>query len=149
MYLLFSLFLNFIVNPTKVYIHIEKPSKLLIHTGISFENDNSKIRYDFRAFHNNNNYITTDEIRKNSTLLFPNIANIIKYKGLDDNIDFIDSTTIYFGISNYSLDEIILLEETLNKNYILGINDCRHYVNNFCKLLLNKEIPIWNLEALL
>lgn len=149
MYLLFSLFLNFIVNPTKVYINIEKPSKLLIHTGISFENNNNKIRYDFRAFHNNNNYITTYEIRKNSTLLFPNIANIIKYKRLDDNINNINSTTIYFGISNYSLDEIILLEETLNKNYILGINDCRHYVNNFCKLLLNKEIPIWNLEALL
>jgi len=149
MYLLLSLFLSFIVNPTKIYIHIEQPSKLLIHTGISFKNEVDTVRFDFRAFNNNNNYITTNEMRKNSTLLFPNIANIIKYKKLDNNIDFINSNTIYLGISNYSLDEIIILEETLNKNYILGINDCRHYVNNFCKLLLDKEIPIWNLQSLL
>ena len=49
----------------------------------------------------------------------------------------------------YSIKEIIEYEKTINKNYILGIYDCRHYVNNLCLWSLNKSIPIWNLDKLI
>ncbi len=51
--------------------------------------------------------------------------------------------------TNFTLDEIIKLEEKIDRNYILGIYDCRHYVNDLCKLCLLEEIPIWSLEKLL
>ena len=56
MLLLYKLFFVFII-PTKVYINIEKPNPIITHAGITFENYNEKIRYDFRAFNNNTDYI--------------------------------------------------------------------------------------------
>jgi len=82
--------------------------------------------------------------------MFPKLnKKFLQAKGICDDIDFIYSKELYLGTSNYSIDEIIELEKDLNKKYILGLNDCRHYVNNLCILTLNKEIPIWNLEKLL
>tara|TARA_Y100000389_G_scaffold59558_1_gene55660 strand:- start:4285 stop:4734 length:450 start_codon:yes stop_codon:yes gene_type:complete len=148
--ILLYLFISFIVNPTKIYINLEKPNNLIIHTGITIKNDTNKIRYDFRAFNDNNNYITTPESRKNISLMFPKLnKKFLQAKGIGNDIDFIYSKELYLGTSNYSIDEIIELEKDLNKKYILGFNDCRHYVNNLCILTLNKEIPIWNLEKLL
>ena len=137
---------------TKVYIHIEKPNPIITHTGITFENNNEKIRYDFRAFNNNDNYMTTEENRKNVTLMFPLIdSKFFQYKGLNEfrnNITFF-SKEILLGTTNYSLEEIIEHEKSINKKYILGFNDCRHYVNDLTLWSLNTSIPIWNLDSLL
>lgn len=144
---IFNLLL-YIFVPTKVYINLERPNNLIIHTGITFINNDKEVRYDFRAFNDNDNYITTDESRKNITLMFPKVANIVKYKGILDEIDVISKKDIFWGLSNYTLDEIDILERKLNKNYILGLYDCRHYVNALSLLTLNKKIPIWNLDKL-
>lgn len=151
MLFLFNFILGLIV-PTKVYINIEKPNKIITHTGITFENNNNKIRYDFRAFNNNDDYVTTEESRKNVTLMFPKIdSKFFDYKGFNeyrDNITFF-SKEILLGETDYSLKEIIEYEKTINKNYILGLYDCRHYVNELTLWCLNKSIPIWNLNSLL
>ena len=151
MLVLFNFILGLII-PTKVYINIEKPNKIITHTGITFENNNNKIRYDFRAFNNNDDYVTTEESRKNITLMFPKIdPKFFDYKGFSEyrtNITFF-SKEILLGETDYSLKEIIEYEKTINKNYILGLYDCRHYVNELTLWSLNMSIPIWNLDRLL
>tara|TARA_Y100001980_G_C14541758_1_gene319879 strand:+ start:407 stop:874 length:468 start_codon:yes stop_codon:yes gene_type:complete len=154
--LLIYFLLNFVINPTKVYLNLDKPNDLIIHTGITFINNDREIRYDFRAFNENRSYITTEESRKNITEMFPDLSDkkykfFLKYKGLGDidNMEFILSKELYWGTSKYSIEEIIELEKGLNKKYILGVYDCRHYVNELSKLCLNRGIPIWNLKSLL
>ena len=140
----YNLLLSFFI-PTKVYVNIEKSNSLITHTGITFENNNKKIRYDFRVFNNNDDYITTEESRKNITQTFPKIdARFFEYKGFNEyrnNITFF-SEEILLGTTNYSIQEIINYEKTMNKNYILGFHDCRHYVNDFTLWCLNTSIPI-------
>tara|TARA_Y100000992_G_C21273065_1_gene498112 strand:- start:2061 stop:2522 length:462 start_codon:yes stop_codon:yes gene_type:complete len=146
-YFLFSL-----IVPTKVFINIEKANPIITHTGITFENNNQKIRFDFRAFNDNDYYITTEESRKNITLMFPKINPLFfEYKGFNEFREdvLLYSNEIFLGETNYSLDEIILYENTINKNYILGIYDCRHYVNTLTKWCLNVSIPIWQLDKLI
>ena len=151
MLVLFNFILGLII-PTKVYINIEKPNKIITHTGITFENNNNKIRYDFRAFNKDDDYLTTEESRKNVTLMFPKIdPKFFDYKGFSEyrtNITFF-SKEILLGETDYSLKEIIEYEKTINKNYILGLYDCRHYVNELTLWSLNMSIPIWNLDRLL
>ena len=147
--LLFSLIIN---APTKVYINLEKINPLIYHTVITFKNNHNLIRYDFRAFNNNNNYLTTEDSRKNKSLMFPNLdSRILDMKAFSSFRNYVseNSYNILLGETNYSLNEIIILEEKLNKNYILGINDCRHYVNKLCIITLNSTIPIWDLEKLI
>lgn len=161
---LFYLFMySFLINKNfvNVYINIEKVNKYLIHSGITFEdiNNNEKIRYDFRAFNDNYEYITTDESRKNVTLMFPNLDNIfLDLKGLNnlnnENTDeknemFLISKEIFWGTTNYSLQDIKDFEQTLHKKYIIGLYDCRHYVNEFSLWTLNKSAPIWDLHKFL
>lgn len=161
---LFNLFMySFLINKNfvNVYINIEKVNKYLIHSGITFEdiNNNERIRYDFRAFNDNYEYITTDESRKNVTLMFPNLDNIfLDLKGLNnlnnENTDeknemFLISKEIFWGTTNYSLQDIKDFEKTLHKKYIIGLYDCRHYVNEFSLWTLNKSAPIWDLHKLL
>ena len=59
-----------------------------------------------------------------------------------------ETCDIYWGTSNKSLIDIINYEKTLNKNYILVFNDCRHYTNKLTKYALNKPTPIWKLNKL-
>ena len=120
-----------------VNLHLEKFNKYynLYHIGISFKNDNTIIRYDYRPFSeekssNTNQLIIIDKFYK--LLLSKTIENI----------------TIFWGETNKTLKEIELFEKTLQKKYILGINDCRHYVNCFSLWTLNKRTPIWNLHKL-
>lgn len=161
---LFYLFMySFLINKNfvNIYINIEKVNKYLIHSGITFEdiNNNKKIRYDFRAFNDNYEYITNDESRKNVTLMFPNLDNnFLDLKGLNnlnnENTDeknemFLISKEIFWGTTNYSLQDIKDFEQTLHKKYIIGLYDCRHYVNEFSLWALNKSSPIWDLHKLL
>ena len=143
-----------IPSPTKVYINLEKVNPIITHTGITFinEDENKIIRYDFRAFNNNDDYSTNDESRKNVTLMFPNInPKFLDLKGFNEFRDdiLLYSDNILLGTTNYSIEEIIEYERTISKKYILGIYDCRHYVNKLCIWTLNKSIPIWNLDKLI
>ena len=151
MLFLLNVFLGLII-PTKIYINIEKPNPIITHAGITFENNNKKIRYDFRAFNNDDNYMTSEESRKNVTQMFPLLdSKFFDFMGFNEfrnNITFF-SKEIFLGTTNYSLEEIILYEKTINKNYILGFYDCRHYVNELTLWCLNTSIPIWNLDSLL
>jgi len=165
---LFYLFMySFLINKNfvNVYINIDKVNKYLIHSGITFEdiNNNKKIRYDFRAFNDNYEYITNDESRKNVTLMFPNLDNnFLDLKGLNNlnnendyerndgkNEMFLISKEIFWGTTNYSLQDIKDFEQTLHKKYIIGLYDCRHYVNEFSLWALNKSSPIWDLHKFL
>jgi hypothetical protein len=80
---------------TKVYNNLEKVNLIITNNEITFENNNKNIRYDFRAFNNNNdNYSTTEESRKNITLMLPNITpNFLDLKGFnefrDDILEYI------------------------------------------------------------
>jgi hypothetical protein len=120
-----------------VNLHLEKFNKFynLYHIGISFknENDNKLIRYDYRPFSeekslNTNQPVIIDKFYK--LLLSKTIENI----------------TIFWGETNKTLEEIEVFEKTLQKKYILGIYDCRHYVNCFSLWSLNKKTPIWKLH---
>ena len=142
--------MNFVINPTRVYLNLEKPNNLIIHTGVTLKNNLKEVRFDFRAFNDNRDYMTTFESRKNIEMMFPDLdRKFLDYKGLTREIEFLYSKELYWGTSNYSIEEIIKLEKGLHKKYILGVYDCRHYVDELCKLTLNKGIPIWNLKSLL
>lgn len=148
--LLIYFLMNFVINPTKVYLNLEKPNDLIIHTGVTLKNNLKEVRFDFRAFNDNRDYMTTFESRKNISEMFPDLdRRFMNYKGLGEEMEFIYSKELYWGTSNYSIEEIIKLEKRLHKKYILGIYDCRHYADELCMLSLNKGIPIWNLKSLL
>jgi len=94
--------------------------------------------------------MTTFESRKNISEMFPGLdRKFIDYKGLGGEMEFLYSKELYWGTSNYSIEEIVKLEKRLHKKYILGVYDCRHYADELCKISLNKGIPIWNLKSLL
>lgn len=144
------LILGLILNPTRIYINLEKPNDIIIHAGITLRNDEKEVRYDFRAFNDGRDYITTEESRKSMSEMFPDLdKDFLKAKGLGDDMVFIYTKEIYLGTSNYSIEEIMEMERGLSKKYILAVYDCRHYVNELCKLSLDKEIPIWDLESLI
>ena len=152
--MIFLKLILFVINPTKIYLNLDKFNNFIIHSGITFENNERKIRYDFRAFNKNNTYITNKYTRQNVNSMFPDLFNTksihnnINYNYLYNKVKY-ESTIIYWGLSNFSIEELIEIENNLDKNYLLGINDCRHYVNELCKIALNKEIPIWNLNSLI
>lgn len=148
--LLIYFLMNFVINPTKMYLNLEKPNDLIIHTGVTLKNNLKEVRFDFRAFNDDRDYMTTFESRKNISEMFPGLdRKFIDYKGLGREMEFLYSKELYWGTSNYSIEEIVKLEKRLHKKYILGVYDCRHYADELCKLSLNKGIPIWNLKSLL
>ena len=129
---------------TRVYIHLEKFNERynLLHIGVSFSNKHNNVRYDFRAIDNHGDEISDyqEEVERNPII---DQWNRLVY----DNID-LESRTIFWGISNKSISEIMLYEKTLHKRYILGFYDCRHYVNRFTAWCLDKPTPIWTLHRL-
>ena len=142
--------INFIQNPTKVYLNLEKPNNFIIHTGVTLKNNFKEVRFDFRAFNDNRDYMTTFESRRNISEVFPDLdRRLLSSKCLGKEMEFKYSKELYWGTSNYSMEEIISMEKKLHKKYILGLYDCRHYANELCKLSVNKRIPIWNLKSLL
>jgi hypothetical protein len=150
------------INPkTQVHLHLERFNDdfNLYHIGISFKNNNSLLRYDYRPF---------CEPNKCEFKTISNDANAISINSINSNgavvsnkqLTFIDklyrfyipenvpNKTIYWGETSKSLEEVEQFEKTLPKKYILGINDCRHYVNRISLWALNKRTPIWSLEKL-
>ena len=125
-----------------VNLHLEKINKYynLYHIGISFKNQNDQndqnvIRYDYRPF------CEEKPLNTNQLQLIDKFYKLLLSKT-------IENITIFWGETNKTLEEIALFEKTLQKKYILGINDCRHYVNSFSLWTLNKRTPIWKLDKL-
>tara|TARA_Y100000591_G_C21616942_1_gene585804 strand:- start:148 stop:636 length:489 start_codon:yes stop_codon:yes gene_type:complete len=133
---------------TKVIIHLEKFNEKynLLHIGISFKRNFKTIRYDYRPFCENEpyNYETTNINRLNPRDIFPD-THLLNNLEMSDKIKKKD---IFWGETNKTLEEIEEYEKTLHKKYILGINDCRHYVNKFTDWVLHKPTPIWKLNNL-
>ena len=156
--LLIQTLLSYIVptnNPkTQVHLHLEKFNNdlNLYHIGISFKNEDTILRYDYRPF------------CEPSICEFKTVASITSVNSvspvLNKELRFIDklyrfyipeklpNKTIYWGETTKSLTEVVEFEKTMHKKYILGINDCRHYVNRFSRWALNKRTPIWKLDKL-
>jgi hypothetical protein len=145
-------------NPkTQVHLHLEKFNNEfnLYHIGISFKSDDTILRYDYRPFCDPTKceYKTINNIGVSRTGV-SSIGVINKEVRLIDKIykfyipETLTNKTIYWGETSKTLDEVVEFEKTLQKKYILGINDCRHYVNRFSRWALNKRTPIWKLDKL-
>lgn len=147
--------LNFLVDPIKVYLHIEEFNRRynLLHVGISFENKYKILRYDFRKEieGEENCYIT---IKKDildphndyisDKIYIPYEFNLFKRNFIKN--EELKRYCIFWGETNKTFEEIEQFEKTLNKNYILCVYDCRHYVRKFTKWALNKPTYIWRLH---
>jgi len=143
-------------NPrTQVHLHLEKFNNELnlYHIGISFKNEDTIIRYDYRPFCEPSicEFKTINSISTTTTSISPVLNKEVRF--IDKLYRFyipetLDNKTIYWGETSKTLDEVIEFEKTLQKKYILGINDCRHYVNRFSRWALNKRTPIWKLDKL-
>ena len=144
---------------TQVHLHLERFNDdfNLYHIGISFKNNNSLLRYDYRPFcepnkcefktinndvNNAININTNGAVVSNKQLTF--VDKLYRFY-IPENVP---NKTIYWGETSKSLEEVEQFEKTLPKKYILGINDCRHYVNRISLWALNKRTPIWSLEKL-
>lgn len=131
-----------------VNLHLEKFNDQLnlYHIGISFKNEDILLRYDYRPFCEP----TKCEYKTSSTIISaPNkelqfVDKLYRFY-IPENVP---NKTIYWGQTTKTLDEVIQFEKTLQKKYILGINDCRHYVNRFSRWAVNKQTPIWKLDKL-
>ena len=87
---------------------------------------------------------TSNIDRLNPREVFPNTDLLDDLEMSDD----IEKKDIYWGESDKTLNEVQEFEKTLHKKYILGVNDCRHYVNKFTKWALDKPTPVWKLDKL-
>ena len=143
---------------TKVLLHLERFNERynLLHIGISFSNENKNIRYDFRPYSESVGYLTTTMERREFSNIFPEIqvgSNFEEqYRRYRDAIIFdtdkLYTKDIFWGFTNYTFDEIIEFEKSLNKKYRVGLYDCRHYVNQFTTWCLDKPTPVWKLHKL-
>jgi hypothetical protein len=137
---------------TQVNLHLERFNSdfNLYHIGISFKNNNSTLRYDYRPFcepnkcefKTQNNDNVNSVVVSNKQLTF--VDKLYRFY-IPENVP---NKTIYWGETSKTLEEVEEFEKSLQKKYILGINDCRHYVNRISLWALNKRTPIWSLEKL-
>ena len=147
-------------HKTQVHLHLEKFNNELnlYHIGISFKNEDTILRYDYRPF-------CEPSICEFKTIKSVSVATDVSVATsispvLNKELRFVDklyrfyipenvpNKTIYWGETSKSLEEVVEFEKTMHKKYILGINDCRHYVNRFSRWALNKRTPIWKLDKL-
>lgn len=139
-----------LINSFNVNLHVERFNKKLnlYHIGISFSKKDCLLRYDFRAFPEEDEYLTWNSCYTNN--FNSEEENINEYLNhlnfIKDNNDGIETKIKYWGYTNKSLSDIIIFEESLHKRYVLGVYDCRHYVRDFTKWCLNKPTPVWKLK---
>ena len=161
--ILFSYIMPTNNQKTQVHLHLEKFNNELnlYHIGISFKNEDTIIRYDYRPFCEPSicEFKTINSVNSVSVATDVSVATGIS-PVLNKELRFIDklyrfyipeklpNKTIYWGETSKSLTEVVEFEKTMHKKYILGINDCRHYVNRFSRWALNKRTPIWKLDKL-
>lgn len=107
----------------KVYIHLEQIiyNTNIYHIGITFKSIFYSIRYDIGAIDINS-------------------INILNYKN--------KYKTLFWDYSNKTFDEVLEFEKNIDYDYIVGIYDCRHYVNELTKWACTIPTPIWKLYKL-
>lgn len=142
-------------SPIRVYLHIEEFNTRynLLHIGISFENDYKRIRYDFKEVSPDGDYITYSKIHLFETIYpeyendyIPEIYDILHKRYVKNKN--IETMKLYWGITNYTFDEIHEYENSLHRKYRLGLYDCRHYTRQFTKWAVSKPSPVWKLHKL-
>tara|TARA_Y100000389_G_C17390428_1_gene479564 strand:- start:391 stop:1137 length:747 start_codon:yes stop_codon:yes gene_type:complete len=108
----------------KVFIHLEQlfTNTNIYHIGVTFNSIYSSVRYDMHGI---------------------NYDLLLNYFPI--NKDGLYIKKIFWGYSDKKISEIIDYEKKLEHTYILGINDCRHYVRNLTTWACNKPTPIWKL----
>lgn len=120
-------FLYLLNKKTKIYIHIEQliPHSDIYHIGITFKTRSSQVRYDM--------------VGKSMDRYAP-VSN-------GDRVQLY-STTLLWAYTDKTLDEVLEFEKNMQHNYILGVNDCRHYVRYMTTWACDKPTPIWSLDIL-
>lgn len=153
--------LNFIINvfvfllviPKTVVLHLEKIPDGITHTAVSFKTPFKTKRYDFRAFNENRTCMTTGLNLRDPRVIFPNIYSedfdpkTKKY--LEDFFSQkpkIIKKDIILGTTFKTFDEIELYSNSINKKYIFGIYDCRHYTDKMTSWSGVGNIPVWRLN---
>jgi len=111
-------------NNLKVYLHIEQLFKFtnIYHVGITFKSIYKEIRYDIVGLDLINRSVVSE---------------------------FKLNKTIFWDYSFKTINEVIKYESNMKFNYVLGINDCRHYVRNLTTWACNNPSPVWKLKNLL
>ena len=136
-----------------VFIHLDKFSNRhnLLHIGVSFNDLYGTMRFDFRPNNDGKSYVTTSKQNIDMTL-FPTY-NIDDY----ENEEFasyreerhIETRLIHWGKTSKSWEDILSFEKCdLCQRYVIGVYDCRHYVNRFTDWSTGKGTPIWSLHKL-
>lgn len=155
MFIVFYLF-AFIASPKKVILHLEKIPRGIIHTGISFQTPHKVKRYDFRAFNKNRSCMTTGMDRNDPRVIFPDIYTEDSSPLVRDVLENIlktkpNSTTMYLdvelGTTDKTFQEIEMYSRFINKKYIFGFYDCRHFVNRMTNFVDVDSIPVWRLNG--
>lgn len=108
----------------KILLHLEQLFQFtnIYHIGITFKSIYKEVRYDIIGLE---------------------LINTTANRDLKVN------KTIFWDYSNKSINDIIEYEDTMQFNYILGFNDCRHYVRNLTYWACNNPTPIWKLKNLI
>ena len=137
-----------------VFVHLDKFSNRhnLLHVGISFHDMYGSIRFDFRPNNDGRSYVTTAKHRMNVNALFSNY-NIEDYQDREfaeyrEN-RHIETRLIHWGSTIKTWEDIMSFEKhDLCQRYVLGVYDCRHYVNRFTAWSTENATPIWSLHKL-
>jgi len=153
----YLLSLAFNVFSKNVILHLEKIPGGITHTGISFKTPIKRVRYDFRAFNENNTCVTSDinnENGKNLNRLYPNLYDLEfneQFRYILENFfksePFVIKKDVIVGSTEKTFQEIETYSNSINKKYIFGIYDCRHYVDKMSVFCDTGNIPIWNLKS--
>jgi len=153
----YLLSLAFNVFSKNVILHLEKIPGGITHTGISFKTPIKRVRYDFRAFNENNTCVTSDinnENGKNLNRLYPNLYDLEfneQFRYILENFfksePFVIKKDVIVGSTEKTFQEIETYSCIINKKYIFGIYDCRHYVDKMSVFCDTGNIPIWNLKS--
>ena len=132
MLLVWSCVAAYVVKP-RVFVHLERFNTKynLFHVGISFVEEHRVMRYDFRA--------------RNEMAIPPKLSDEL----FEHPAEGLETRDYFWGETNKTMREIFVFEEEhLQKRYILGLYDCRHYVAQFAEWCMDKPTPIWNLKDL-
>lgn len=156
MNVLYLLQLSFILISKSVTLHLEKIPNGITHTGISFKSPIKSVRYDFRAFNENNTCMTShinNKNGKNLIKLYPNLyeKDFNKIYGhllekFFKNEPFVIKKDVILGSTEKSFQEIENYSNSINTKYIFGVYDCRHYVDKMSIFCETGHIPIWRLN---
>ena len=146
--------LAFIVSPKKVILHLEKIPNGITHTGISFQTPHKVKRYDFRAFNKNRSCLTSGLDRNDPKVIFPDIYeedfNPKIRNCLEDFLEMKPNATticldVDLGTTDKTFQEIEMYSRFVNRKYIFGFYDCRHFVDRMTQFVGVGNIPIWRL----